>query len=86
MSEKKDYQKKNKISTYFKCDRCDHKAQKPETLRKHINRKHTKHKCKVYGKEFKISMQIVSHVANEHVEKEEWNVEFHSMPKEEGNG
>ena len=33
---------------------------------------------------FKTSMQLVSHVANEHNEEEEWKVEFHSNPKEEG--
>ena len=29
-------------------------------------------------------MQLVSHVANEHIEEEEWDIEFTSTPKKEG--
>ena len=84
--ENKDSQKKDKMSRDFKCDLCDYKAQKLNTLRKHLNSKHTEQKCKFCGKEFKASMQLVSHVANKHIEEEEWNVEFTSTPMKEGSG
>ena len=76
--------KKENLLTDFKWDLCDYKTQKLVTLKKHINSKHTEQKCKACGVKFKTSMQLVSHVANEHNEEEECKVEFHSTPKEEG--
>ena len=77
--------RKENVSTEFKCDLCNYKALKPNTLKKHINTKHTMQKCKVCDKEFKTSMDLVSHVAKEHIEEEEeeeeWNIEFQSTPK-----
>ena len=84
--ENKDSEKKDKMSTALKCDQCDYKAQKLNTFRKYLNSKYTEQKGKVCRKEFKASMQFVSHVANEHIEEEEWNVEFTSTPKNEGSG
>ena len=45
----KDSQNKEKVSTDFKCDLCNYKANKITTLRKHINSKHTKQKWKWKG-------------------------------------
>ena len=71
-----------KFSKYFKCDHCDYKRKKLATLKKHKNTKHTEQKCKVCNKEFKISMELVTHVANEHDDQEEaWTVKFQSTPK-----
>ena len=72
------------MSTNFKCDLGDYMAPKLNTLRKHVNPKYTEQKCKVCGKEFETSMQLVSHVASEHIEEKEWYLESISMPKKEG--
>ena len=83
-SEKKTCRKKKDEENDFKCDTCDYKAKKLNTLRKHINSKHTEQKCKVCVKEFKNAMQLISHVANDHVEEEESSAESHSLTREEG--
>ena len=54
---RKDDQESNKILSDFKCDQCSYKAQKLNTLNKHINSKQTKQKCKVCKKEFNTSME-----------------------------
>ena len=52
------------------------------TLKNHISSKHTEQKCKECNREFKTSMELVSHVAKEHHNEEEaWNVQFQSTPK-----
>ena len=51
-------------------------------FRGHVHSKHTEQKCKVCELKFKTSMQLVSHLANEHNEEDEWNVKFHSTPKD----
>ena len=55
----------------FKCELCDYRSEKNAHLKKHITSKHSVHKCKVCQKEFKNSMDLVSHVAKEHLEDEE---------------
>ena len=82
--ERNDSQKIDKVSTDFKCDLCDYKAKKLTTLRKHINSKHTEQKYKVCGRDFKISMQLVSHVANEHMKRKNGMLKFtvHQNEKE----
>ena len=82
--EKMDDQDTNIISSDFKCDQCSYKAQKLKTLKKHINTTHTEQKCKVCKKDFKTWMELVSHVANEHGEEEEWIVKAQSTPKSDG--
>ena len=51
-----------------------------------IKFKHSKQKCKVCQRIFKTSMEFkqCSHVANEHVEEEEWNVKAQSTPNSDG--
>jgi hypothetical protein len=62
----------------------DYKCKTNSTLKKHIKLKHGEHKCKICSKEFKVAMELVSHVAIEHQEEEEvWNVNFQSTPKSE---
>ena len=57
-------------------------VRKKTILKKHINSNHTNQKCKVCGKEFKTSMELVRHVAKEHhKEEEDWNIKFQSTPK-----
>ena len=82
--ESKDDEETNIMSSDFKCDQCKYKAQKLNILKKHINTTHTEQKCKACRKEFKTSMELVSHVADEHVEEEEWNVKAQSTPKSDG--
>ena len=82
--ERKDDQEVLKMSTDLKCDQCNCKAQKLNTLRKHKKSKHTEQKCKVCEKIFKTSMDLVSHVANEHIEEEEWKVKAQSTPNSDG--
>ena len=74
--------KEEEISAkYFKCDHCDYKSEKLATLKKHKNTKHTVQKCKVCNKEFKTSMELVTHIAKEHDDQEEaWNIKFQSTP------
>ena len=67
---------------YFKCNHCDYKSEKLATLKKHKNTKHTEQKCKVCKDEFKTSLELITHVANEHATQEEvWSVKFQSTPK-----
>ena len=79
-----DDQDTNIISSDFKCDQWSYKAQKLKTLKKHLNTKHTEQKCKVCKKEFTNSMELVSHVANEHGEEEECIAKAQSTPKSYG--
>ena len=73
---------KEDIRKYFKCDLCDYKREKPATLNKHNITKHTEQKCKVCNKEFKTSIEVVTHVAKEHNDQEKaWNVKFQCTPK-----
>ena len=49
---------------------------------KHINTKHTEQKCKICNKDFKTSIDLISHVAKEHDKEEEaWDIKFQSTPK-----
>ena len=48
-----------------------------KNIKNHISSKHTEQKCKECKREFKTSMELVSHVAKEHHNEEEaWNVQF----------
>ena len=62
---------KGKSVKEFECELCDYSCEKIYNLKKHINSKHTKHKCKVCSKEFKTSTELVVLVAKEHQEQEE---------------
>ena len=63
---------------------CDYSCDKANTLKKHINTKHTNQKCDICRKEFKTSMEVLSHKAKEHQEEDEvWNVKVHSTPKKD---
>ena len=51
---------------------------------KHFQLKHGDQQFTISGKEFKESMELVSHVAEDHLEEEEvWNINFQSTPKSE---
>ena len=43
------------------------------TLKKHMNIRHTKQKCKICNKEFITSMELIHHVAKENHNKDEPN-------------
>ena len=48
----------------------------------HVLLKHTEQKCTVCSKEFKISLEVLSHIANEHHELEEpCSIQVQSTPK-----
>ena len=80
--EAKESEKEEKVSKQFKCELCEYRCDKKATLSKHINTKHIEQECKICGKDFKTSMELVSHTAKEHhQEDDEWNIEFHSTPK-----
>ena len=71
----------------FKCELCDFKSDKNAHLEKHITLKHSVQKCKVCQREFKSSMDLVSHVAEEQLEdEEELNVQMTSTPTSEKGG
>ena len=64
------------------CKISDYSGDKLSTLNKHIKSKHTKQKCYICRKEFKTSMQVISHKAEKQQEEEEiWDVKAHSTPK-----
>lgn len=64
--ETKESKKEEKIQKQLKCELCEYRCDKNTTLKKHINTKHSEQKCKICRKEFKTSMELVSHVAEEH--------------------
>ena len=81
------YQEQEKSVKSFKCELCDYRSEKNAHLKKHITSKHSVHKCKVCQKEFKNSMDLVSHVAKEHLEDEEaLNVQSTSTPNSDIGG
>ena len=64
------------------CELCDFKSDKNAYLKKHITLKHSLQKFKVGQGEFKSSMDLVNHVAKEHIEDEDvLNVQITSTPK-----
>ena len=74
---------KEKSVKKFECELCDYSCEKFATLKKHINSKHTEQKCKICNQEFKISMEVVIHVAKDHKEKEKVKT---STPKTDRQG
>ena len=60
-----------KSSKSLKCDQCDYCCERPNTLKKHINTKHTKQKCSICSVEFKKIIELLSHIAREHHDEEE---------------
>ena len=82
---------KEQSAKHFSCDLCDYKFEKRATLNKHINLKITEQKCKVFSINFKTSIELVKHVAqdhhiHDHEDDEGLNVQFHSTPKSDGEG
>ena len=45
---------------------CTYQCKKEVTLKKHINTKHTKQKCKVCDQDFETSIEMLKHVAEKH--------------------
>ena len=84
VSDKGEPSKEEQSSKSCNCNICDYSCDKATTLRKHINSKHTNQKCDICRKEFKTSMEVLSHKAKEHQEEDEvWNVKVHSTPKKD---
>ena len=65
------FQGEENLVKAVECKLCDYKCEKSAYLKKHINFKHTVQKCKVCRKEFKSSLEMVSHVPEEHHEDDE---------------
>ena len=42
----------SKVIVSFKCDQCNYSCERPNTLKKHVNTKHTVHKCSLCSEEF----------------------------------
>ena len=71
-----------KSSSSLKCDQCDYNCERPNTLKKHINTKHTVQKCSLCSQEFTISMDLLSHIAKEHHDGEDvCSLNLQSTPK-----
>ena len=71
-----------KSSKLFKCDQCHYSCDRPNTQKKHMNTKHTVHKCSLCSEEFTTSMDLLSHIAIEHHDEEEANgLNLQSTPK-----
>ena len=72
---------KERTHKKFKCEQCIYEYEQSCTSRKHLNIKHTEKKCKVCSQYYKTAMDLVSHVAQEHHEKEEYgNLKFENKP------
>ena len=82
--EKKKSEEIEKSSKSLKCDLCEYRCEKPNTLQKHINTKHTKQKCSICSVEFGTSIDLLSHIAREHHDDEEaCSNKLQSTPKSE---
>ena len=46
----------------FQCKECAYTCKKEVTMKKHVNTKHTKQKCKVCDLEFETSIAVLKHV------------------------
>ena len=63
---------------------CNYTCERPNTLKKHVNPKHTVHKCSLCSEEFTTSMDLLSHIAIQHHDEEEANgLNAQSTPKSE---
>ena len=83
VSDRIEFQEKERSKKEFKCELCDYSCEKFATLKKHINSRHTEQKCKICNQEFKTSMEVVIHVAKDHQEEEKVKT---STPKTDRQG
>ena len=59
-------------------------CEKPNTLQKHINTKHTKQKCSICSVELGTTIDLLRHIAREHHDDEEaCSIKLQSTPKTE---
>ena len=70
VKENSDKNKKKAGKDPYQCEDCDYTCKKFTTLSKHKNSKHINHMCKVCGKNFNNSMNLLRHVAIEHNEED----------------
>ena len=78
----KNVKEQEKLTKGFKCDIYNYRSEKETTLKKHVLSKHTGQKCTICSKEFKTSLEVLSHIANEHHELEEpYSIQLQSIPK-----
>ena len=61
--EEKKSEEVRKSSKSLKCDQCEYRCERINTLNKHMNTKHTVQKCSLCSEEFKTSMDLLSHIA-----------------------
>ena len=54
-----------------KCNMCDYSCMESNNMKKHINNKHVEQKCNVGQKTFSTSLEVLQHVASEHLQDEE---------------
>ena len=82
--EKKKSEEIEILAKSLKFDLCKYRCEKPNTLQKHINTKHTKQMCSICSVEFGTSMNLLSHIAREHYDDEEvCCIKLQSTPKSE---
>ena len=53
----------------FKCEKCDYKVKKEDTLKKHMITKHDGHVCKECNKNMSSFMELLKHVAKMHTKE-----------------
>ena len=54
-----------------KCNMCNYSCMESNNMKKHINNKHVEQKCNVGQKTFSTSLEVLQHVASEHLQDEE---------------
>ena len=54
---------------FFNCNICDYKLKKKETLKKHMITKHKDHTCKEWQHNLTSFMNLLKHVAEQHVQE-----------------
>ena len=77
VSEKKvlavgDTKSKKSKKDQYKCEKCDYKCKREETLLKHMNLKHEHQECKICSKSFSSTVELLQHIAKEHNISEEY--------------
>ena len=50
-----------------KCDICEYNCKNSNTMTRHMNTKHAEQKCNVCQKVFGTSIEVLQHVAKEHI-------------------
>ena len=75
-----DTKSKESKKDQYKCEKCDNKCKREDTLLKHINSKHEPEKCNICSKSFPSTVELLQHIAKEHNIIEGENEKITEMP------